>query len=146
MRKKLNGNSSMFTGIIFMILSFAGPSGVLANHSKKVNNYFPTAQIITGKIIDDGTGIGLSGATVLVQGSNSTTSDAKGNYSIKVENDNAVLIFSYVGYTSQEIAVNGKTVINVALKTSSTELSQVVVGLYLTIELLTRISVENVTT
>lgn len=118
----------MFTGIIFMILSFAGPSGVLANHSKKVNNYFPTAQIITGKIIDDGTGIGLSGATVLVQGSNSTTSDAKGNYSIKVENDNAVLIFSYVGYTSQEIAVNGKTVINVALKTSSTELSQVVVG------------------
>lgn len=128
MRKKLNGNSSMFTGIIFMILSFAGPSGVLANHSKKVNNYFPTAQIITGKIIDDGTGIGLSGATVLVQGSNSTTSDAKGNYSIKVENDNAVLIFSYVGYTSQEIAVNGKTVINVALKTSSTELSQVVVG------------------
>ena len=52
----------------------------------------------------------LSGVSITVKGSSAgTTTDANGNYSISVPGNSSVLIFSYVGFPSQEIEVGNKT-------------------------------------
>lgn len=86
------------------------------------------AQKITVRgVVDDTTGEPLIGATVLEKGtSNGTATDLDGNYTLTVE-PNAILEFSYVGYTPQEIAVDGKTQINVTLSENSTMLAETVV-------------------
>jgi Ca-activated chloride channel family protein len=85
---------------------------------------------ITGKIIDE-KGSPLQGVSVAIKGAKaSVVSDANGGYSIKVSDEKATLVFSFVGYESQEIKVKGKTVINVTLKTRTDELNEVVVTGY----------------
>jgi TonB-linked SusC/RagA family outer membrane protein len=69
----------------------------------------------------------IIGASVLEKGtSNGTVTDLNGSYSISVEST-AVLVISYIGMESQEIAVNNKSVINIQLKESSIGLDEVVV-------------------
>jgi TonB-linked SusC/RagA family outer membrane protein len=81
---------------------------------------------VTGTTTDE-TGETLASVTVVVKGTTTgVISDIDGKYSISVPNRDAVLIFSYVGYEPQEIAVGNQRVINVQLK-SSTELEEVVV-------------------
>lgn len=68
------------------------------------------------------------GATILVKGtSTGTVTDIEGNYTISVPNENSILVFSAVGYGTQEQAVGDRTVINVALKTDVSDLEEVVV-------------------
>ena len=75
----------------------------------------------------DKTGEPIIGANVLVKGTtNGTITDFDGNYSISVPS-NATLVFSYVGYKDQEIAVAGKTTIIVILEEDSELLEDVVV-------------------
>ncbi|MDX2048882.1 MAG: SusC/RagA family TonB-linked outer membrane protein, partial [Chitinophagaceae bacterium] len=57
----------------------------------------------------------------------STKTDANGNFTIAVPDENAVLVISYIGFVSQEVAVKGKTSIDVALQHGSTDLASVVV-------------------
>ncbi|WP_448633755.1 TonB-dependent receptor plug domain-containing protein [Pedobacter panaciterrae] len=58
----------------------------------------------------------------------STTTSQNGAYTISVPNaGNAVLVFSYIGYTTQEVAVNGRSTVNVSLVESASDLSEVVV-------------------
>lgn len=86
-----------------------------------------SAQTITGTITD-GDGIPLPGATVLEVGtSNGRVSDFDGNFSIKVNSQNSILSFSFVGYLKKEITVQGKTSINVVLKADLSQLNEVVV-------------------
>lgn len=69
----------------------------------------------------------LIGVNILVKGSsNGTTTDENGQYRFSVPDD-AVLVFSYTGFETQEIAVGGKTVIDVVMKEGST-LDEVVVS------------------
>jgi TonB-linked SusC/RagA family outer membrane protein len=82
--------------------------------------------VIKGKVTNEA-GNPMPGVSVQVKGAaRGTTTDADGNYSIRVS-DIAVLVFSYVGYDSQEFPVTGKTEINVKLEPSKKELDQVVV-------------------
>jgi TonB-dependent starch-binding outer membrane protein SusC len=82
---------------------------------------------VTGKISSAEDGMALPMATVLVKGtSTSVSTDLDGFFSIKAS-ANDVLVFSYVGFTAQEITVGNQTVINVALATSATQLDAVVV-------------------
>ena len=70
----------------------------------------------------------LPGATVLVKGtSNSAATDFDGSYNIKNVGSNAVLIFSYIGFKSQEISVDGQTTIKVVLAEEANKLSEIVV-------------------
>src|SRR6266542_3372331 len=96
---------------------------------KEVSNDDATYEVqaaVTGKVTGEGDKP-LSGVSVQVKGTNKgTTTNAQGVYSLNVSN-NDVLIFSYVGYEPQEIAVAGKTEINVALVAGKTNLEQVVV-------------------
>lgn len=70
----------------------------------------------------------LPGASVVVKGtSTGTQTDFDGNYSLQVSSSDAVLVISYVGYSTQEIAVNGRSSINVVLEEDATALEEVVI-------------------
>ncbi|HZH96501.1 MAG TPA: von Willebrand factor type A domain-containing protein, partial [Flavisolibacter sp.] len=82
---------------------------------------------ITGKISDD-KGKPVSSITVTEVGTkNAVISDASGKYAITVQNGNAVISFSGVGYKSAAINVSGRTVIDVVLSTETNRLQEVVV-------------------
>jgi len=74
----------------------------------------------------------MSGVSVTVKdvANIGTTTDINGKFILNVPNDNAVLVFSMVGYASQEIPVKGKEVINLQLKSSAGSLDDVVVVAY----------------
>lgn len=82
---------------------------------------------ISGKVTD-ATGAPLPGVSVTVKGtSNGTTTNANGEYTITVPSQDAVLVFSSVGYAAQEIPVGDRTAINATLSASTSELNTVVV-------------------
>lgn len=82
---------------------------------------------VTGKVIDN-TNEGVPGVNVSVKGGSlGTITDIDGNYKIDVPNSKSVLVFSFIGYETQEIAVGNKTVINVTLKDDTQLLDEVVV-------------------
>jgi TonB-linked SusC/RagA family outer membrane protein len=86
------------------------------------------AQIKVSGIIRGSSGELLPGATVLVKGTAlGVLSDSQGKYSITVPGTESILVFSFIGMESQEIAVNGKSVIDVAMASSSIALQEVVV-------------------
>ena len=83
--------------------------------------------VITGKITDE-TGAGMPGVNVIVKGTTTgTTSNFDGAYSIEVPSNDALLVFSFIGYMTEEIPVGGRTTIDLSLKPSSETLSEVVV-------------------
>ncbi len=82
---------------------------------------------VTGKVTlqDEGAVLGVN---IIVQGTmTGVMSDAEGNYSVAVPGPEAVLIFSFIGYTSQTITVGNQTKINVLLVPVTSELGEVVV-------------------
>src|SRR3569833_3885852 len=82
---------------------------------------------ISGKV-SQADGSALSGATVAVKGSRqSVTTDKDGNYNIAVPNGNATLVISYVGFAVREIAIDGRTQVDITMAPASTELTNVVV-------------------
>lgn len=82
--------------------------------------------IVSGKVSDANNAI--PGANIIEKGtSNGTTSDFNGNFEISVSSNNAVLVFSFIGYTSQEITVNKQSSINVVLQEDTEALETVVV-------------------
>jgi TonB-linked SusC/RagA family outer membrane protein len=86
-----------------------------------------TDTIITGKVLST-SNEALSSVSVTVKGGQSGTStDETGNYAISVPGHNAVLVFSHVGYNSEEVAINGRDVVNISLTPSSSSLEDVVV-------------------
>ena len=81
---------------------------------------------ITGKVIDSG-GNPLPGVSVVVKGTtNGSITDSNGIYSLSNIPENATLQFSFVGMKSQEIAVVGKTTINVTLAEDAIGIEEVV--------------------
>lgn len=82
-------------------------------------------QSVSGTVTDESGP--LPGATVAIKGtSTGTTTDFDGNYTINDVPADAVLVFSFVGYETQEIAVNGRSTIDVNLATDASELEEVV--------------------
>ncbi|WP_420151019.1 SusC/RagA family TonB-linked outer membrane protein [Spirosoma sp.] len=82
---------------------------------------------ITGKVTDGPSGVGLPGATVQVKGTaTGTVTDASGVYSVQAD-ENATLVFSSIGFQSQEVAVGGRTTIDVVLQEDARALNEVVV-------------------
>ena len=82
---------------------------------------------VQGKVTD-ATGEGLIGASVLVKGTTSgVITDIDGNYVLLNVNPDAILIFSYVGYQTQELNVSGRNKIDVVLHDDQQVLEEVVV-------------------
>ncbi|WP_370086857.1 SusC/RagA family TonB-linked outer membrane protein [Ekhidna sp.] len=91
--------------------------------------FFAVAQrTVSGKITDD-TGESLPGVNVVIKGTTTgTTTDLDGNFRLQV-NDGDILVFSFVGFESQEVSVGTRTTIDVTLG-GVTELDEVVVTAY----------------
>lgn len=84
------------------------------------------AILVTGTVKDEA-GQPLAGANILEKGTtNGTITDAYGNYKISVD-ENATLVFSFVGFKSQEVAVASRTTIDLTMAPDATELNEVVV-------------------
>ena len=82
---------------------------------------------VSGKVISGDDGMGLPGVAVRVKGtSTGTVTDFDGNYSLNADS-NDVLAFSFVGYKTKEVAIKGKTKINVTLESDNQMLDDVVV-------------------
>ena len=83
--------------------------------------------VVQGKLTDENNQP-LPGVNVLVKGTTTgTTSDALGSYSIDVAEEDAVLIFSFIGYETQEISVSNRTEINIQMQPDIQSLGEVVV-------------------
>jgi iron complex outermembrane receptor protein len=89
---------------------------------------------VSGKITDVADGSALVGVTIQEKGTtNGTNTDGNGNFSLTVA-PNSTLVITYVGYANQEIPVNSRTVINVAMTVSNLNLGEVVVIGYGTVK------------
>jgi TonB-dependent starch-binding outer membrane protein SusC len=89
------------------------------------------AQISVQGRITDNNNQALGGVSITQKGtSNGTTTNATGNYSITVPNQQAVLVFSYVGYPTQEMEVGNRTTLDLQLTATPGQLNEVVVTGY----------------
>lgn len=98
--------------------------------STKPSNEDIVVKTITG-VIKDATGETVPGVTVLEKNTkNGSNSDFDGNYSITVADDNAILVFSAVGYKTKEVPVKGLTKLDVVLEESAESLDEIVLVAY----------------
>ncbi|MCC6287322.1 MAG: SusC/RagA family TonB-linked outer membrane protein [Chitinophagaceae bacterium] len=94
------------------------------NASKKRSSL---ADVAIRGVVNDNNGP-VAGVTVTEKGtSNATTTDGSGRFSLNVKNSSSVLVFSSIGYKTIEVALAGKTTIDVTIENVSQELSGVVV-------------------
>lgn len=83
---------------------------------------------VTGTIRDQNSGEPLPGVNIVIKGTSvGTVTDINGYYSIAVPDENTVLVFSSVGYVSEEVTVGEKTVIDLQLVADITALDEIVV-------------------
>ncbi len=83
--------------------------------------------VVTGTIIDDN-GDGLPGVNVTVKGTTiGVMTDIDGKYTIDIPDNSAILQFSFIGFTSQEVTVGNQSIINITLKEDVQMLEEVVV-------------------
>jgi len=87
---------------------------------------------VTGTVTSSEDGSPIPYATILVQGLKNVgaVTDLEGKYTFENLSNDAVLIFSYIGFTTQQIPVNGRAVINVVMTPDATRLEEVMVVAY----------------
>lgn len=101
-----------FLPMVFLLFSFAASA----------------QKTISGVVKDSLTDAPLIGATVKVKnGSSTAITNSQGNFQIDVSNSNVVLLVSYIGYTTREVAANGNPALTISLSQSREQLSEVVV-------------------
>ncbi len=112
-----------------LLLSFnAFPSMGEVNHVAEIVSVPDLEISVSGKVTSEDNGVGLPGVNVIVKGTNQgTITDDNGEFNIIVPDNNSVLVFSYVGYATKEISVNGQSVINVLLVPDFKELAELIV-------------------
>ncbi len=92
-----------------------------------VISFGQNGQPITGKVTDTN-GEGLPGVSISIKGTTTgTITDISGNYSLAIQNEGSVLVYSFIGFKTQEIEAKGKTIINVVMQEDITDLDEVVV-------------------
>ena len=103
-------------GLVVLILALFLPGLISAQNT------------ITGKITDKGDGSPLPGVNILVKGAtNGTISDVEGTFSLSVQGENPILVFSSIGYLTQEIAVGNQQEVAVQMTEDIASLEEVVV-------------------
>ncbi|MBK0369889.1 SusC/RagA family TonB-linked outer membrane protein [Flavobacterium agrisoli] len=95
---------------------------------------YAQGQVVGGTVNDAG-GLGLPGVNVVEKGTtNGVSTDFDGKYEIKVSNPKAVLVFSFIGFKTQEIPVGGKSNVSLVLEEDANTLNEVVVVGYGTVK------------
>lgn len=124
---------------LFLIISLCAVlSAPVKSFSQEQANEGQDAIVVRGTVREAGNAEelleGLPGVTVREKGSSrGTATDAEGNFQLRVP-ENAVLVFSMIGYKSKEEAVNGNTQLNITLEEDISTLNEVVVTGYQTID------------
>ncbi|APG61047.1 SusC/RagA family TonB-linked outer membrane protein [Christiangramia salexigens] len=116
--------------LMFLFCLLAG-ANAFASPEKATDNAiaFENQQLkVQGVVSSAGDNMPIPGVSVKVKGTGEgTVTDFDGNYSLTVNDENAVLIFSYVGFKTQEVAVNGRSEINISLEDEIAQLDELVV-------------------
>ena len=82
---------------------------------------------VTGRIVD-GKGVPLEGVSISVKGSSKgTLTDQNGRFKIQVDNENAVLVFSLIGYETKEVTVNSRSDLQLTMTVQTASLNDVIV-------------------
>lgn len=132
MEKKSKPWRAMFYCRLTKLLQFVGLSlllGLVFNYSALANpvesNFQP--RTVTGTVVD-AKGAPIPGVNVVLKGTTvGTITDVNGSYSISVSNPNAILVFTFVGYVSEEVPVGEKLVVDITLLEDIKSLEEVVV-------------------
>lgn len=92
-----------------------------------ISAYYIKSIPVSGVVRDKG-GVSLPGVSVKEKGTaNGTVTDINGSFKLAVKDEQAILVFSYIGYKTMEAPVNGLRVINITLEEDSERLEEVVV-------------------
>ena len=142
MRKALKLVIIMLLSGSFQVLAASGWQGFTVDAPNNHNNggellaYLQPTDIpavsdqqrtVSGRVTD-ASGEALPGVNIIEKGTlNGAISDFDGKYTISVASSNSVLVFSFVGYTSQELTVGSQTTVNVTLAESAIGLDEIVV-------------------
>ena len=87
-------------------------------------------RVVTGTVTDEN-GDSMPGVNILVKGtSTGTATDADGKFSISVPGNDAVLVFTFIGYGTSEVAVGSRTTVDQTMAPDQTSLDEVVVTGY----------------
>ncbi len=130
MKKNSNEKGSLLIKTAFAVMAAGLPMQYAAASSNPAPNALTQQQGFTVHgTVTDGTGEPLIGVSVVVKNAKGlgVVTDIDGNYKISINDKNAVLVFSYIGYTPQEVAVGGRSSLNVVMKDESSVLKEVVV-------------------
>lgn len=115
--------------LMFLFLIIFSSFNILANDKgNPIEIETNQAQsVVTGNIVD-ANGAPLPGVNILEKNTlNGVVSDFDGNYSIKTETQNPILVFSYIGFITKEVSVDGQRNINISLELDVSNLDEVVV-------------------
>lgn len=112
----------------FLIVVLLFTSSFVSAYSGKEKPKQNFQQTVTGNVIDATNGTPLPGVNVIEKGtSNGVATDFDGNFSIEVSSADAILVFTSIGFLTQEVSVGNKTIINISLAEDTERLDEVVV-------------------
>lgn len=118
MTKRLRNENRLFKKIGFL---GAMCTMILISFTSNAQN------TISGKVVGED-GEGLPGATILAEGTSSgTVTDMDGKYSLEIPANSSTLVISYIGYETQNISIDGRSVIDIAMKIDAETLGEVIV-------------------
>lgn len=110
-------------GLGFSQAMYAAPDSFLSETRRSQNEIS-----VKGKVVSEDSPAGLPGVSIVIKGTTSgTVTDMDGTYELLVPDNNAVLVFSFVGYNQQEITVGNQTRIDITLLSDVKALSEIVV-------------------
>ncbi|CAM3943670.1 TonB-linked outer membrane protein, SusC/RagA family [Pedobacter westerhofensis] len=117
--------------VCLLVTNASANEGATRNSSSKksaLKTFSLKAAIRISGVVTDENGETLPGVSVKVKGSSSATvTDSNGKFTITVPNDQATLVFGYIGYTSKEVPVGNKTSLKISLQPDAKTLNDVVV-------------------
>lgn len=123
-----NYTKTLRRGMVPLLL-LTGSIGVIQAASPVAITLSPLRKIVTVTgMVTDKQGLALPGVSIRVKGgSGSATTDANGKFTLQLSDGNAILLVSYVGFKTEEVAVNGRSNIRITMGEDSNELTEVVV-------------------
>lgn len=125
--------------IAILIIIFNAASSFAANNNpgiaESANGDFDQQSVVTGTITDATTGQAMPGVNIQVKGTTvGTISNINGGYTLSVPDLNATLVFSFIGYITQEAPLGGRARLDITLTEELTQLEEVVVVGYGTVK------------
>jgi TonB-linked SusC/RagA family outer membrane protein len=123
-----NPSRLLLSVILLWSVSFGTTFADSGNAGTPDNKNTQQAFTVTGRVISGTDNTALPGVTVMIKGTTKgTATNATGDYSIEVPGNDAILVFSFIGYKTEEVVIRGQKVINITLIESIEMIDEVVV-------------------